>query len=232
MISTTGKLILVPTPIGNLGDMTFRAIEVMKNSDLILAEDSRNVRKLMSHFEIHAPVDSLHQNNEHRKVPAVIQEIQSGKTISYCSDAGTPGISDPGYLLIRECVRLNIKVECLPGATAFVPALVASGLPCDRFVYEGFLPHKKGRQKRLLALKEEERTVVLYESPHRIFRLLEELAEHFGDQRQIVVAREISKIHETYYRGSATEVAIQLENGVAKGEFVVIIGGVNASIYE
>lgn len=220
-----GKLVLIPTPIGNLGDMTYRAIDELKKVDFVLAEDTRTCRKLLSHFEINARIESLHQNNEHSRVPHIVQQISEGKFIAYCSDAGTPGISDPGFLLVRACTEAGLTVECLPGATAFVPALVASGLPCDRFVFEGFLPHKKGRQKRWEMLQSESRTIVLYESPHRIFKLLNEILERFGADKQIVIARELSKIHETYYRGSVSTVITDLQNDVAKGEFVVLLAG-------
>jgi len=225
MTVKSGKLILVPTPIGNLGDMTFRAIEVLRSVDKILAEDTRQVRKLLTHFEISAETEALHQNNEHHRVPALVSQLTSGKYYAYCSDAGTPGISDPGYLLVRGALEAEVEVECLPGATAFVPVLVASGLPCDRFVFEGFLPHKKGRRKRWEAIEDETRTVVLYESPHRILKLMGEIVEYLGAERRVVVGREITKIHETYYRGTAVEVQQALIAGVVKGEIVVIISG-------
>jgi 16S rRNA (cytidine1402-2'-O)-methyltransferase len=227
MTTNPGKLILIPTPIGNLGDMTIRAVETLRKVDLVLAEDTRQTRKLLSHFEISMDVESLHQNNEHSRVPGLINQLVQGKQYAYCSDAGTPAISDPGFLLVRAAIEANVEVECLPGATAFVPALVASGLPCDRFVFEGFLPHKKGRQKRWEFLKLESRTMVLYESPHRIFKLLDEIVEKLGPDRRIAIGRELSKMHETYYRGTAVEVIQTLQDDVAKGEFVVVISGNN-----
>ncbi len=220
-----GKISLIPTPVGNLEDMTFRAISVLKSCDLILAEDTRQTKKLLTHFEINNRMESFHQNNEHSKLNYVIGLVKEGKHIAYCTDAGTPGISDPGFLLVREATAQNIDVECLPGATAFVPALVTSGLPCDRFLFEGFLPHKKGRQKRMLQLQEEERTIVFYESPHRIIKTLNQFIEFFGQDRLISVSREISKLHETHYRGSITEVINELEEKPIKGEFVICLSG-------
>ena len=205
--------------------MTYRAVEVLKSVDLILAEDTRQVRKLLNHFGIQVPVESLHQNNEHARVPQILERIDVGRSFAYCSDAGTPGISDPGFLLVRTAIDSGVEVECLPGPTAFIPVLVSSGLPCDRFVFEGFLPHKKGRQKRWEILENESRTMVLYESPHRIFKLLGEISEKLGRDRQIAIGREITKIHETYYRGTVEEVEEALKNDVSKGEFVVIING-------
>lgn len=220
-----GKLILVPTPIGNLKDITFRAIEVLGEVDLILAEDTRVTKKLLQHFNIVTRMESLHQNNEHIRVPKLVEQLWSGAKMAYCSDAGTPGISDPGYLFVKACIERHVAVECLPGATAFVPALVASGLPSERFVFEGFLPHKKGRQKRWEMMKTESRTIVLYESTHRIFKLLEEIRTHMGNDRNICVARELTKLHETLYRGTVEEVTQQLKDDVNKGEFVVVISG-------
>lgn len=205
--------------------MTYRAVQVLTQADLILAEDTRQTRKLLSHFEIDNNLQSFHQNNEHQKLPSVIQQALQGQHIAYCTDAGTPGISDPGFLLIREAIANSIEVECLPGATAFVPALVCSGLPSERFIFEGFLPHKKGRQKRLIQLENETRTMVFYESPHRILKTLKQFADFFGEDRPVSVSREISKLHETHYRGTLSEVIDQLETGTIKGEFVVCLGG-------
>lgn len=216
---------MVPTPIGNLEDISFRAIQCLKKCDLIFAEDTRQTKKLLTHFDINTPIESFHQNNEHAKLPYAMRLLDEAKQICYCSDAGTPGISDPGYLLIREAITNNIDVECLPGATALIPAVVVSGLPCDRFVFEGFLPHKKGRQKRLLNLVDEERTIVFYESPHRILKLLTQLEEVFGGDRQISVSREITKLHETHYRGSISEVQKSILEQPIKGEFVVCLAG-------
>ncbi len=220
-----GKLHLIPTPVGNLEDMTFRAISILKQSDVVLAEDTRQTKKLLNHFEINKGLESFHQNNEHAKLNYVIDLLKKGQTVSYCTDAGTPGISDPGYLLVREAISHDLRVECLPGATAFVPALVDSGLPCDRFVFEGFLPHKKGRQKRLTRLQEEDRTIVFYESPHRLLKTLNQLVEFFGDDRNVSVSKEISKLHETHYRGTLNEVITHLETTPIKGEFVICLAG-------
>lgn len=220
------KLTLVPTPIGNLNDMTFRAIEVLKTVPLILAEDTRTSSKLMRHFEIDTPMRSFHAHNEHKVVERLVEEIAGGVAMALISDAGTPGISDPGFLLVRACVERGVPVECLPGPTSIIPALVVSGLPCDRFVYEGFLPHKKGRQTRLKAIAQEERTTVLLESPHRIPRLMRELAEHCGAERRISVTREISKLYEETLRGTATELQNYFEANEARGEFVVVVSGV------
>lgn len=224
-MSESPRIILVPTPIGNLDDMTFRAINALKGCDRILAEDTRTTGKLLQHFDIQTPIESFHQNNEHQKIKHVLNLLESGQTLCYCSDAGSPGISDPGYLLVRTAIENNFEVECLPGATALIPAVVVSGLPSDRFVYEGFLPHKKGRMKRLEALKDEERTIVFYESPHRIVKLLNQLEEVFGPERQISVSKEISKLHETHYRGTITEVRSDIESKPIKGEFVVCLSG-------
>jgi 16S rRNA (cytidine1402-2'-O)-methyltransferase len=220
-----GKLYLIPTPVGNLDDMTIRAISTLKKSDVVLAEDTRQTKKLLNHFEINKGLESFHQNNEHSKLNYVIGLLREGQSVSYCTDAGTPGISDPGYLLVREAIANQIEVECLPGATAFVPALVDSGLPCDRFIFEGFLPHKKGRQKRLTRLQDEDRTIVFYESPHRLLKTLKQLVEFFGEDRLVSVSKEISKLHETHYRGTLTEVMEQLESVAIKGEFVICLAG-------
>mgnify|MGYP002795146737 CR=1 FL=1 len=219
------KLFLVPTPIGNLEDITLRAIKVLKEVDLILAEDTRNSGKLLKHFEINTPMQSHHMHNEHKTVEGIVRQIQNGKTVALISDAGTPAISDPGFLLTRACVEAGIEVDCLPGATAFVPALVNSGLPNDKFVFEGFLPVKKGRQTRLQELSEEKRTIILYESPHKLLKTLSQLKEHFGEDRPVSVSREITKLHEETVRGTTTEVLAHYENKPPKGEIVVVIGG-------
>lgn len=221
-------LILVPTPIGNLEDMTLRAIRVLKESEVIFAEDTRVCMRLLQHFDIRKTVIPFHAHNEHKTLHAVIDRIKSSSSAVLVSDAGTPGISDPGFLLVRECIAHDVTVECLPGPTAFVPALVASGFPCDKFVFEGFLPHKKGRQTRLQNLAEEERTVVLYESPHRLVKCLGQLKEFFGADRPVCVVREISKIHEEYKRGTAEEVEAYYVAHPPKGEIVIIVQGKNA----
>lgn len=221
----TSKLYIVPTPIGNLEDITLRAIRILKESDIILSEDTRTSGFLLKHFEIKAPLWSHHKFNEHRTVEQIAERIASGQKISLISDAGTPGISDPGYLLIRTCIDMGIEVECLPGATAFVPALVNSGIPCDRFLFEGFLPQKKGRTKRIEALKDEPRTTIFYESPFRLVKLLQQLVEVFGEERRASVSREISKIHEETVRGTLTELAIHFQQKGVKGEIVVIVEG-------
>lgn len=219
----SGKLHIVPTPVGNLEDMTFRAVKVLKEVDLILAEDTRTSSVLLKHFDIHSPLRSHHRNNEHRAVEGIVREIEEGKNIALISDAGTPGISDPGFMLARACRDAGLDVECLPGPTAFVPALVASGLPCDRFVFEGFLPLKKGRATRLQQLAAEQRTVVIYESPLRLARTLRQLAEFFGQDRPAAVCREISKLHEEFKRGSLAELTAHYEMNQAKGEIVIVI---------
>lgn len=220
-----GKLYIVPTPVGNFEDMTMRAIRVLKEADLILAEDTRTSSVLLRHFEITTPMQSHHKYNEHTAVARVMDMLEEGHTIALISDAGTPGISDPGFLLSRECRRRGVDVECLPGATAFVPALVDSGLPCDRFHFEGFLPVKKGRQTRLSQLAEKEETMVFYESPHRIVRTLGEFAATFGADREAAVVREISKKFETLYRSTLGELLSEFEMNKPKGEFVIIIDG-------
>ncbi|MDE5675165.1 MAG: 16S rRNA (cytidine(1402)-2'-O)-methyltransferase [Muribaculaceae bacterium] len=221
----SGKLYIVPTPVGNLDDMTFRAVEVLRNADLILAEDTRTSGILMKHLGISVPMRSHHKFNEHEEAPKIAERILGGENIALVSDAGTPGISDPGFMLSRECRRLGAEVECLPGATAFVPALVASGLPCDRFVFEGFLPPKKGRATRLAALSQDDRTVVVYESPKRLPRTLRQLAESFGEDRDACVGRDISKLLETFLRGTLGELAKYFETNQPKGEIVIIIEG-------
>ena len=219
------KLFIVPTPIGNLEDMTFRAIRVLQEADLILAEDTRTSAKLLKHFEIGTHMHSHHMHNEHKTVDAIIERLKNGDTIALISDAGTPAISDPGFLLTRACVENNIKVECLPGATAFVPALVNSGLPNDKFVFEGFLPDKKGRQTRFLILAEETRTMIFYVSPHKLIKTLSEFIKYFGPNRQISVSRELSKLHEETIRGTADELLKFYEAKPAKGEIVVVVAG-------
>ena len=219
------KLYLVPTPIGNLEDMTFRAIRVLKEVDFILAEDTRTSGKLLKHFEIETQMHSHHMHNEHKSVKGIVQRIQNGETCALISDAGTPAISDPGFLLTRACVENNIEVDCLPGATAFVPALVNSGLPNDKFVFEGFLPVKKGRQTRLLLLAEETRTIIFYESPHKLLKTLGSFVEYFGADRQVSVSRELTKMFEETIRGTATEVLAHYTNKPPKGEIVVIVEG-------
>lgn len=220
-----GKLYIVPTPIGNLDDMTFRAIKVLKEADLILAEDTRTSGKLMKHFEIATHMQSHHMHNEHKTVEGIVKRIQAGEAIALISDAGTPAISDPGFLLTRACVENNIEVECLPGATAFVPALVNSGLPNDKFVFEGFLPDKKGRQTRFLTLAEEPRTMVFYVSPHKLVKTLGEFVQYFGEDRPVSVSRELSKLHEETVRGTAKEVLTHFEAHPPKGEIVAVVGG-------
>lgn len=219
------KLCIVPTPIGNLEDITLRAIRIFKECDVIFAEDTRVTKKLLNHFEISKPVIPFHAHNEHKALQSAIDRIKANNLTVLVSDAGTPGISDPGFLLARECVTAGIDMECLPGPTAFVPALVASGFPCDKFVFEGFLPHKKGRQTRLIKLSEEERTVILYESPHRLVKCLGQLEEFFGPERKVCVVREISKLFEEYKRGTATEVREYYEKNPPKGEIVIIVEG-------
>ncbi len=219
------KLYLVPTPVGNLGDMTYRAVEVLKNADLILAEDTRTSRTLMQHYGISTPMQSYHIFNEHQRVSSIIDMLKSGKNIALVTDAGTPGISDPGFLVVREAVKEGVDVECLPGATAFVPALIESGLPCDQFVFVGFLPHKKGRQTAIRELCDEQRTAIIYESPFRLVKLLEALTETVGGGRQVSVSREISKLHAETVRGSLTEVLTHFQQKEVKGEIVVVLSG-------
>ena len=219
------KLYIVPTPIGNLKDITFRAIEVLKEVDLILAEDTRTSGKLLKHFDIATPSQSHHMHNEHKTVANLVQKIKSGTTVALISDAGTPAISDPGFLLTRACIENNIEVDCLPGATAFVPALVNSGLPNDKFVFEGFLPVKKGRQTRLLLLAEETRTIIFYESPHKLIKTLSNFCEYFGEDRQVSVSRELTKLYEETVRGTAKEVLEHYTNKPPKGEIVIVVGG-------
>jgi len=220
-----GKLYVVPTPVGNMEDMTFRAIRVLKEADLILAEDTRTSGILLKHYEIKNAMQSHHKFNEHQTVESIVNRIKGGQTVALISDAGTPGISDPGFLVVRECVRNGIEVQCLPGATAFVPALVSSGLPDERFCFEGFLPQKKGRTTRLNALKDETRTMIFYESPYRLLKTLTQFAEVFGAERPVSVCREISKIHEESVRGTLQEVITHFTETEPRGEIVIILGG-------
>lgn len=217
------KLTIVPTPIGNLDDMTLRAINVLKEVDIILAEDTRTSGKLLKHYDIETKMNSYHMHNEHKVVEDIVTRILEGETMALITDAGTPGISDPGFLLVRECIANDIEVECLPGATAFVPALVNSGLPSDKFFFEGFLPQKKGRQTRLKYLAELPHTIILYESPHRLLKTLNQIGEFFGFERQVSVSREITKLHEETIRGSAKEVYEYYSNNTIKGEIVLVI---------
>jgi 16S rRNA (cytidine1402-2'-O)-methyltransferase len=222
------KLYVVPTPIGNLEDITFRAIRILKEVDAVLAEDTRTTKNLFTKYEIENKLISYHLNNEHRIVERIVEEMQGGLNYALVSDAGTPGISDPGFLLVRAVLNAGLEVDCLPGATAFVPALVNSGFPTDKFVYEGFLPHKKGRQTRIQKIAEEDRTVVLYESPHRILKALAQFEEAFEEGRQIAVCREISKKFEETVRGTAAELITHFETHSIKGEFVVVVSGKTA----
>lgn len=222
---SNGKLYIVPTPVGNLEDITFRALKVLKEADLVLAEDTRTSGILLKHFEIKKPMQSHHKFNEHQMVESVVNRILGGETIALVSDAGTPGISDPGFLVVRQCVKAGIEVQCLPGATAFVPALVSSGLPCDKFCFEGFLPQKKGRQTRFKVLAEEVRTMIIYESPHRLVKTLSQMAEYFGQERQASVCREISKIHEESVRGTLEELIAHFTANAPRGEIVIIVAG-------
>jgi 16S rRNA (cytidine1402-2'-O)-methyltransferase len=219
------KLYIVPTPIGNLDDMTLRAIKVLKEVDLILAEDTRTSGKLLKHFEISTHMQSHHMHNEHKMVNRIVERIKAGETVALISDAGTPAISDPGFLLSRALIENGIEVDCLPGATAFVPALVNSGLPNDKFVFEGFLPVKKGRQTRLLLLVEETRTMIFYESPHKLIKTLGHFVEYFGEDRPVSVSRELTKLFEETIRGTAKEVLEHYTNKPPKGEIVIVVGG-------
>ena len=220
-----GKLYLVPTPIGNLEDMTLRAIRILKEVDVILAEDTRISGKLLQHFEIATPMQSHHMHNEHKTVDSLVKRLQAGETMALISDAGTPAISDPGFLLTRACVTHHIEVDCLPGATAFVPALVNSGLPNDKFVFEGFLPPKKGRQTRLKLLAEETRTMIFYESPYKLLKTLSDFVTYFGADRPVSISRELSKLYEETVRGAADEVLKHYTDKPPKGEIVVVVGG-------
>ena len=220
-----GILYIVPTPVGNMEDMTFRAVRILKEVDLVLAEDTRTSGILLKHYEIKNALMSHHKFNEHGTSAGIVNRLLAGENVALISDAGTPGISDPGFFLVREAVRAGVEVQCLPGATAFVPALVSSGLPCDRFAFEGFLPQKKGRQTKLLSLKEEERTMIFYESPFRLIKTLQQFAEVYGGDRQVSVCREISKVHEESVRGSLDEVIAHFKEKEPKGEIVIILAG-------
>ena len=220
-----GLLYIVPTPVGNLEDMTLRAIRVLKEADLILAEDTRTSGVLLKHFEINNRLMSHHKFNEHGTSATIVERLKAGETVALISDAGTPGISDPGFFLVREAVSAGVTVQCLPGATAFVPAIVSSGLPCDRFCFEGFLPQKKGRATRLEALKDEQRTMIFYESPYRVLKTLQQFAEYFGEDRMVSACREISKVHEESVRGTLAEVTAHFRETEPRGEFVIVVEG-------
>lgn len=220
-----GKLYIVPTPVGNLEDMSVRAVNVLKSVDLVLAEDTRTSGVLMKHFEITTPMHSHHKFNEHETLPSVISQLEGGRTLALISDAGTPAISDPGFLLVRECRRQGIEVETLPGPTAFVPALVNSGLPCERFCFEGFLPQKKGRASKLAALTDEQRTMIFYESPMRLLKTLQQFAETFGADREASVSREISKVHNTTHNGTLQELVDYFTQNQPRGEIVIVVAG-------
>ena len=220
-----GILYIVPTPVGNMEDMTFRAVRILKEVDLVLAEDTRTSGILLKHYEIKNALMSHHKFNEHGTSAGIVNRLLAGENVALISDAGTPGISDPGFFLVREAVRAGVEVQCLPGATAFVPALVSSGLPCDRFAFEGFLPQKKGRQTKLLSLKDEERTMIFYESPFRLVKTLQQFAEVYGGERQVSVCREISKVHEESVRGSLDEVIAHFKEKEPKGEIVIVLAG-------
>jgi len=224
-VSETTQLYLIPTPIGNLEDITLRALNILKEVDVILAEDTRTSGKLLKHYDINKPLRSYHIFNEHKTVTSLVEQLQEGTTMALISDAGTPSISDPGFLLVRECIASDIKIECLPGATAFIPALVKSGLPSDKFVFEGFLPHKKGRQTRVKLLAEEERTIVLYESPHRLLKAIDQFIEFMGPERQASVSRELTKLHEETVNGTLEELRQHFSQGTIKGEIVIVIDG-------
>lgn len=220
-----GKLIVVPTPIGNLEDITLRAIKILKEADAILSEDTRKTGFLLNHFEIKSKLESFHKFNEHKNVERIIDRLKSGELIALVSDAGTPGISDPGYLIVKHCLDNDIDIECLPGATALIPAVVLSGLPNDKFVFEGFLPQKKGRQKRLKELADEARTMVFYESPFRLMKFLEQVLEFFGEDRKVAVSRELTKMYEETIRGTVVEVIEYYKTNPIKGEIVVVVEG-------
>ncbi|MBO4499610.1 MAG: 16S rRNA (cytidine(1402)-2'-O)-methyltransferase [Bacteroidaceae bacterium] len=223
-----GKLYIVPTPVGNMEDITFRALKVLREADLILAEDTRTSGILLKHYEISRPMQSHHKFNEHSTVSGIAERIEAGENVALVSDAGTPGVSDPGFLLVRECASRGVTVECLPGATALIPALVCSGLPCDRFCFEGFLPQKKGRTSRLEALKSEQRTMIFYESPYRLVKTLSQFLTTFGPERQVSVSREISKIHEECVRGTLREVLGHYTEKEPKGEIVIVLAGADS----
>lgn len=219
------KLYVVPTPIGNLEDMTFRAVRILREVNLILAEDTRKTLILLKHYGISTHMESHHKFNEHKTIERTVEYLSGGKTAALVSDAGTPAISDPGFLLVGKCLDANVEVECLPGATALIPALVDSGFPCDRFCFEGFLPQKKGRRKRLTQLADESRTMIFYESPYRTLKCLEQMAEHFGTERQVSVSRELSKIHEETVKGTVAELIAHFTTKEAKGEIVIVVEG-------
>jgi len=219
------RLYLIPSPIGNLGDITYRAISILQQVEVILCEDTRTSSVLLQHYNIRKPLTPYHQHNEHKVLTHIVEQLMAGKQFALITDAGTPGISDPGFLLVRECLRNNIPVECLPGATAFVPALVQSGIPSNRFVFEGFLPLKKGRQTLLKQLAEEERTIILYESPHRLVKTLDELGQYFGAERQAAVCRELTKMFEETRKGNLAELGQHYEAHPPKGEIVIVIAG-------
>jgi 16S rRNA (cytidine1402-2'-O)-methyltransferase len=223
------SLYIVPTPIGNLGDITLRALDILKSVDSILAEDTRTSGFLLKHYQISKPIQSFHIFNEHKALQSVIQKLKGGDTIALVSDAGTPGISDPGFLLIRECLKNDLTVDCLPGSTALIPALVKSGFPTDRFVFEGFLPHKKGKQTLLKELAEEERTIILYESPHRLVKTLEQMLEFFGTDRLVSVSRELTKLHEETFTGTLADTLLHFQKKEVKGEIVLVINGKDKS---
>lgn len=225
LCSVMGNLYLIPTPVGNMEDMTFRAIRLLKEADLILAEDTRTSGILMKHYDIHKPLVAHHKFNEHGTSAGIVERLKAGQTICLVTDAGTPGISDPGFYLVREAIAAGIEVQTLPGATAFVPALVSSGIPCDKFCFEGFLPQKKGRQTRLEQLTTEQRTMIFYESPYRLLKTLQQFAEYYGEERQVSVCREISKIHEESVRGTLAEVIAHFTATPPKGEIVIILAG-------
>ena len=222
-----GILYIVPTPVGNLDDMTFRAVQVLKDADLILAEDTRTSSVLLHRYDIHGKLQSHHKFNEHGTTAGIVERLKAGQTVALVSDAGTPGISDPGFYLAREAANAGVEVVCLPGATACIPAIVASGLPCDRFCFEGFLPQKKGRQTLLESLREETRTMIFYESPYRVLKTLQQFAEVFGEDRQVSVAREISKLHEQHVRGTLAEAIAHFTENSPRGEFVIVVAGNN-----
>jgi len=221
----SASLYIVPTPIGNLGDITYRAVEVLKAVDFILAEDTRTSSVLLRHYNISKPLSSFHAHNEHKRVANLVERMKAGEVAALISDAGMPGISDPGFLLVRECLNNNVQIDCLPGASAILPALIKSGFPPDKFVFEGFLPHKKGRKTRIEGLAEEARTIVLYESPHRLLKLLGELSELLGPERRVSVSRELTKLHEETYTGEVSAVLTYFEEKGVKGEIVIVIEG-------
>ena len=225
-----GSLFIVPTPIGHLGDITLRAIDVLKSADMVLAEDTRTSANLLRHYGIETPLRSYHMHNEHRMAPELVARLEGGAHLALISDAGTPGISDPGFLLVRECIRAGIPVQCLPGPTALIPALVNSGFPSDRFVFEGFLPPKKGRQKRLQALQQEPRTLIFYESPHKLLKTLEQFMEVFGPDRPVSISRELTKVYEETVRGDLSSVLDHFRAHPPRGELVVVVGGADGRV--